>query len=519
MNKMRIICDPFKKKITYQWFNLTDRKYGDLIGNSKLLSDKFVNTTIQDRACEIIRNIKREFNPGNMGLKITFIGNVDDYLYFSEVLEKDFKHSNIICSRDKHRFFYTASEAVSHFNSKFSKIKKMLEEHNENEMEKYIEKYHEVITPKYELSHECQRASDYLKKAIVLYDKEVKKQIHILRKVEGEFGSKKKILCDRLEQQKNQIKKITRKFQEVLDKYYNSFIEYEGLHNSEMIENNLNDKWKSLKKEKEKKEDQIYNHKIEWLDLKNTLESCVYEEIEFLDGETVSRKELLQKAEIALKDISRKEEKIKQWEFSRIGQYVNKLFNNYLSDFSERANVEITEFWEQKFSEFRKNCLNIILGSRALTKEQKSILKSFALVEVEKMETHRLEFDFRREGSVGKPKILLFELPFFTFDSEKCSNQLIEQFEDVVKKRMKKVVSKNEENFRKQTDLLINTLMIDLCKFNIELSMYESKIKRIKARIKSKTECRKMLSQSSEYIDNLLGEQEHAHKILRSWKI
>ena len=50
-NKMRIICDPFKKEMKYQWYYYNRDEYGDFSPEySSLVSDDLIKATIQNRA-------------------------------------------------------------------------------------------------------------------------------------------------------------------------------------------------------------------------------------------------------------------------------------------------------------------------------------------------------------------------------------------------------------------------------------------------------------------------------------
>ena len=95
-NRMRIICDPFKKEIDYQWYDSNIEDYVEFDPeNSKLASDEFMNATIQNRAYEILDIINRECNVGNVGLEIIFIGTDDDYSDFCSVISNYYADANI----------------------------------------------------------------------------------------------------------------------------------------------------------------------------------------------------------------------------------------------------------------------------------------------------------------------------------------------------------------------------------------------------------------------------------------
>ena len=57
VNKMRIICDPYAKTIDYKWFDSSEADFVRIEEySSELVSEKYVNATIQNRAFEIVDN-------------------------------------------------------------------------------------------------------------------------------------------------------------------------------------------------------------------------------------------------------------------------------------------------------------------------------------------------------------------------------------------------------------------------------------------------------------------------------
>ena len=147
VNKMRIICDPFAKTIDYKWF---DANEGDFVRieeySSELVSEKYVNATIQNRAFEIMEIINRNFNRGNIGLEIDFIGNDDDYKDLCRVIELYYSESNIVCTKNT-EFFYGADYVMDEIKDKFGKVKTTLEEYQEESIIELIQKYEDTVKP------------------------------------------------------------------------------------------------------------------------------------------------------------------------------------------------------------------------------------------------------------------------------------------------------------------------------------------------------------------------------------
>ncbi len=323
-----------------------------------------------------------------------------------------------------------------------------------------IEKEIIEYAKKYALYNKCQQASVYLQDAIDLCvenvideENELKKA---LQKAKGKFDKKKRSLSDDLEKKKEDISVYTKEFTEIMDKEYTSFIKQNNLENIDVdkgkLQDKLQDQWKRIK------------------------------------------------------ETEKKEKKEKNWSFALIQQYADDLYNGKLESFSNNANSQIVTFWDKKSELFKENCKKVVHDSDAITDEQKKILESIVLSK-DNMSTYRMDFNLRKIGAIRKKHFLFWKLKSEKFDAKLCCNQLIEKFNDAVRKRITSTLSANEKNFTKWTDNLIDTLTEELCKFNTDLSSYEQQIEKIKGNIESKKECESMLVKSKDYIDALLNIQ------------
>ena len=146
-SRMRIICDPYRKEINYEWYNINIEDYEGFDPEySEFAREDLVNATIQNRADEIIQEINDECNLGNVGLEIEFVGTTDDYSDFCDVIDRYYSKSNIRCIRANH-YFNTASIVLPQIKERFSCIKEMLEEYSEDEITKLVNKYSDAIKP------------------------------------------------------------------------------------------------------------------------------------------------------------------------------------------------------------------------------------------------------------------------------------------------------------------------------------------------------------------------------------
>ena len=129
INKMRIICDPYAKIIEYKWYDPGEGKYVGLEQySSELVSDKYIYATIQNRAFEIVDIINRNFNRGNIGLEIDFIGNADDYRDFCRVIKLYYPDSCIVCTKNP-SFYWDADYVMEQIQDRFACIRTTLEKY------------------------------------------------------------------------------------------------------------------------------------------------------------------------------------------------------------------------------------------------------------------------------------------------------------------------------------------------------------------------------------------------------
>lgn len=145
-SRVRITCNPFIKKIEYEWYDFNFGNYGPLDQNSKLWQDEYVNATIQNRAYEIVEIIDRECNSGNLGLEIYFIGTERDYVDLCKVINTYFGEADITCIRDK-CFYHTADEVMPQIKEKFALVKSTLEEYAEDDIIQLIDRYNDTVKP------------------------------------------------------------------------------------------------------------------------------------------------------------------------------------------------------------------------------------------------------------------------------------------------------------------------------------------------------------------------------------
>lgn len=144
-NKVKIICNPFEKKIEYRRWGIPegeeDYEWMELGSKSKLLIEKkFTHATIQHNAFEIIDEICEEYNRGNVGLDIVFEGTSLDYNDFCDIINQYYKDSDVhVVSGDL--YIETPDVIMPKIQNIFMEMVQLFGEYNSTEMEALLKKY------------------------------------------------------------------------------------------------------------------------------------------------------------------------------------------------------------------------------------------------------------------------------------------------------------------------------------------------------------------------------------------
>lgn len=146
-SKMKIICDPYKKEIEYQWYDYNLDKYVEVDSEySRLVSDDLVRATIQNRAYEIVNVINEECNVGNVGLEIVFVGTDSDYEDFCNVIKTYYRECNIECIKDSH-YYFSADKVMQEIEDRFAKVRATFDEYTEDKIVKLVDKFIDTVRP------------------------------------------------------------------------------------------------------------------------------------------------------------------------------------------------------------------------------------------------------------------------------------------------------------------------------------------------------------------------------------
>lgn len=309
---------------------------------------------------------------------------------------------------------------------------------------------------KYALYNKCQQASEYLQKAIDVCIKKIEenkiKQDRTLHDVTGKFDSKKKKLCNELENKKGVLADYNTEFQQRMEKDFISFSKenhlLEDKEEKHILQQNLKNEWK------------------QW------------------------------------KEKGKKEKEGNDWSLSNMENQICKEYNGLFVEFSRIVNDHVGSFWRDKSERFKKECIKIIHGSDALTSEQKGILEKTVLSK-SNVPIHPTWFDLREIGAIRNKKIFNKELKGEKFDAKLCCEGMVKGFNDAVRKQIGSLESEKETNFKKWVQGLINILKTEMCKFNSELHDYAQKIDQLEMERESIEGCQATLITSKKNIDSL----------------
>lgn len=95
-NKIRVVCNPLAKHISYYYKN----ELGEWIvfsGSSPLSRSYYTNTTVEERAKEIVIKLDEIYNRKDKGLDITFEGDDNSFKLFENSIEEFLPNRNISC--------------------------------------------------------------------------------------------------------------------------------------------------------------------------------------------------------------------------------------------------------------------------------------------------------------------------------------------------------------------------------------------------------------------------------------
>lgn len=95
-NTIRVVCNPYTNKMSYYFRN----EFGEwdvLSGNSPLSRKYYTNTSVGERAKEILKKIDEIYNRKNKGVDILFEGTAENYSFLLEKIKEILPDRDINC--------------------------------------------------------------------------------------------------------------------------------------------------------------------------------------------------------------------------------------------------------------------------------------------------------------------------------------------------------------------------------------------------------------------------------------
>lgn len=146
-NIIKIRCNPYKKQISYYFYNEESELFEDLKETDEILAlPKYQNNTLQNVLYDIIELLNNRYNVGNVGLYIAFEGTQEDSNDFKQVLSDHFSEYDI-----KFQFngavYLSATEVKKRIEGIYKSCKRLFEQYKTPEIENLLEKYTQTVKP------------------------------------------------------------------------------------------------------------------------------------------------------------------------------------------------------------------------------------------------------------------------------------------------------------------------------------------------------------------------------------
>lgn len=142
--KFEIYCNPYSKEIEYCWFSEEKKEWMEVSEESELSGEEYKNTTIQNKANDIVMEINNKYNTGNMGLDIIFNGTDDDFVNIENVVKNFFEECDIKCERGD-KYICTAAEVAPKIEEIFSQMTEVLKKYSNKKIENEINRYYDAV--------------------------------------------------------------------------------------------------------------------------------------------------------------------------------------------------------------------------------------------------------------------------------------------------------------------------------------------------------------------------------------
>jgi len=149
MTKVKIVCNPYLKEISYQrwngenWVNVTP----ETSSSSKLVGEEFTTGFFPFKVKKIVDELVRAYYSGSEMIDLTFAGTEDDYQELAMVCESDEYKGKIVCHADRF-YLNNARDIVSEVSNIFGGLRELIEGSVEDkrQVQADLERYSEAAS-------------------------------------------------------------------------------------------------------------------------------------------------------------------------------------------------------------------------------------------------------------------------------------------------------------------------------------------------------------------------------------
>ncbi|MBE5879081.1 MAG: hypothetical protein E7288_03780 [Lachnospiraceae bacterium] len=177
--------------------------------------------------------------------------------------------------------------------------------------------------------------------------------------------------------------------------------------------------------------------------------------------------------------------------------------------YSKETSEKTEKYWKECAEELRESLMKIVVGSNALTEEQKEILKKVVLKVAMVSSNHRLLNISSTSAIKNKGERFLWVLWDITHISKSESkNKYKDSIRVDIDSSNEKVSTDNEKMFQAWSDNIITELIATVSSFNPELSRLKKMLDEQQDIIEAKSKQGKVIQSELELIDGLLKFEE-----------
>lgn len=174
---------------------------------------------------------------------------------------------------------------------------------------------------------------------------------------------------------------------------------------------------------------------------------------------------------------------------------------------ADEFNAEVDAFWRYGITDFKNGLCSTVLGSNAISTEQKDILNQI-IIEMKYVPNNTIDFRLEKNHGIKRGVFSFIPIGKETYDNAGCCANFIEVFETIVNNKRDNTIVYYTNLFYEWSDALTHLVIGELYNFNEELHNAGDSILNIQSEIGDLIDQKKALQECSEYISKLLGKQE-----------